>query len=565
MRYAIEVEELWWKYESSDHWILKNINLRIKEGEFIGIIGPSGAGKTTLCLCLVGIIPHAIKGTMKGHVRIYGKDSRNSSIISIVEDVGVVFQDPEVQFVTMRVIDEIAFTLENMGVPRDVMLERIDEVLTMIDMKGYEHKHPLELSGGQKQRVAIASMLARRPRIMILDEPTSDLDTRGKEEVFRTLLKLRNLYGITTVFVSHDIEELARHADRIILLKNGEIVLDGRPSIFFSKGYGMYSIPVPQITELYYRLLELKLIPKFPSIPITIEELIPVIKRLSERTKLLNPPDPVSHETGNTIISLRNVFFTYPDGTKALKGIDLDIREGEFVFIIGPNGSGKTTLLKIITGLLKPTYGEVYIFGKSIHELSVNDIALKIGLVYQNPDHQLFCNTVYEECAYALRNMGMKEDEIRNRVEKVLKYLDLIELKNTPPFFLSKGQRQRLALAVVLAMEPKVIIVDEPTTGQDYIQSQYIMDFMKKIHENGKTIIIVTHNMRLVADYAQRVVVMKNGKILADGTSRQILTNTELLRESGLASPQIVQLTSKVFNVPLLNIKEFIDAIGGLS
>ncbi len=564
MKYVIEVKDLWWKYETSKDWVLKNINLKIKEGEFVGIIGPSGAGKTTLCLCISGIIPHSIKGFMKGKVKIYGKDTRNTTLLDLIENIGVVFQDPDVQFVTMRVIDEIAFVLENQGLDRDTMIERINEALSLTGMLGFENKNPLELSGGQKQRVAIASMIARRPKIMIFDEPTSDLDPLGKREIYSTLSRLRKEYNLTIILVCHDIEELVKYADRIVMLKNGTIVREGPPHEFFKNVRGNH-IPLPQVTDFYYKLLIKGHVLRQNSVPLTIEEFLKLTKEgfININMKRNINLNSNKRKSGEVIISLRNVSYTYPDGTVAINGVNIDIRRGEFLAIIGPNGSGKTTLLKLITGIIKPTRGSVKIFGKDSRELNISDIAFKIGFVFQNPDHQLFCSTVYEECAYALRNAGLNENEIRRRVKNVLKELDLSNFENTPPYFLSKGQRQRLALATVLVMEPEVIIVDEPTTGQDYEQSRYIMELLKKLNNRGKTIIIVTHDMKLVAEYAERVIVLKDGKILADAPTREIFKNVKLLEEISLTPPQITLLTLKLFKVPTLTVTEALSLVGG--
>jgi len=558
MTRAIKIENLWWKYEASETWTLKGISIEIEQGEFVGVMGPSGAGKTTLCLCMAGIIPNAVKGDMRGNVEVLGKDTRGTPLSEIMKDVGIVFQDPDMQFVTMRVIDEVAFVLENQGVPRQDMIKRIDEALTLVGMQDMKFKNPLELSGGQKQRVAIASMIARRPKIMIFDEPTSDLDPQGKRKVFSILSKLRDKYNLTIVLVCHEIEELVKYADKIIFMRKGEVIKEGSLKEMFNDSAIAENnrIPLPQVTELYYRLLKsrgLKFIENGP--PLTIEEFLTLFNGNVEKGRVKEISYTRTHY-GEVVLSLRGVSYTYPDGTKAIKGINLDVRKGEFLVIVGPNGSGKTTLLKLMIGMLKPTKGVVRVFGTDTRELSVSDVAFKVGFVYQNPDHQLFCNTVYEECAYALRNAGLDENEIRYVVKEVLRQVELQGLEEVPPYFLSKGQRQRLAIAAVLAMRPEVIVVDEPTTGQDYEQSQYIMDMLKSLNENGRTIIMATHNMRLVAEYADRVIVLIDGKIVADGPVRKIMSSLELLERASLNPPQVTLLTLKLFGIPALTISE---------
>jgi len=552
MTCAVKVKNLWWKYEASRNWVLKEISIEVKQGEFIGIIGPSGAGKTTLCLCIAGIIPNAIKGTMRGKVKVFGKDTKTSSLSEIMKSVGIVFQDPDIQFVTMRVMDEVAFTLENLGVPRDEMIKKINRALTLVGMKNLKFKNPLELSGGQKQRVAIASMIARQPKIMILDEPTSDLDPQGKQEVYSVLHKLKDKENLTVILVSHDIEELAKYADRIIFIKEGKIVKTGSPKEIFTDSDG---VPLPQVTELYYKMLKAKGANFCKNgVPLTVEDLLALIGRV--KAKNLRSVYNADVDVRETVISLEKVFYRYPDGTEAIRGINLEVRRGEFLTIIGPNGSGKTTLLKLMVGLLKPTRGTVKLFGVDTRKVNISDVAFKVGFVYQNPDHQLFCNTVYEECAYALRNANFDEQEIQKRIEEALRSVGLLEVKNTPPYFLSKGERQRLAVATVLVMKPEVIIVDEPTTGQDYGQSRYIMNMLKSLNESGKTIIVVTHNMRLVAEYAKRVVILMGGKVIADGPVRDVIGNVKLLEEVSLNPPQVTLLTLRLFGIPALTVDE---------
>lgn len=559
MTCLIKIEDLWWKYEASKNWVLRGVNFEINEGEFIGITGPSGAGKTTLCLCMAGIIPNAVRGTIRGNVSIFGKNTRVTPLSKIMENVGVVFQDPDVQFVTMRVIDEVAFVLENQGVSRQEMIARIEKALSIVGVSDLKLKNPLELSGGQKQRVAIASMIARQPRIMILDEPTSDLDPQGKREVFSTLSKLKEKEDLTVILVSHEIEELVKYADRIIFIMEGRIVKEGSPREVFANltSTNFDGLSLPQVTELYYKLLKVKKLNFHKDgIPLTIEEFLTLFKKKAIKSYRLKNDKSTYTKLGEVMLSLQGVTYKYPDGTEAVKEVNLNIRRGEFLAIIGPNGSGKTTLLKLMIGILKPTKGVVKIFGTDSRELRVSDIAFKVGFIYQNPDHQLFCSTVYEECAYALKNAGLSESQTRVRVERVLKEVGLLEVKDTPPYFLSKGQRQRLAIATVLAMEPEVIVVDEPTTGQDYIQSRYIMEMLKSLNENGKTIVVVTHNMKLVAEYARRVVILVNGRIIADGPVRDIMSDLELLERVSLSPPQITSLMLKLYGIPTLTVDE---------
>jgi energy-coupling factor transport system ATP-binding protein len=484
---VIRVRDLWWRYELGQDWALKGIDLTVRRGEFLVIVGPSGAGKSTLCLTLCGMIPHFSRGYYKGEVMIIGRETRKMKLSEITRKVGIVFQDPDTQFVTMSVEDEIAFPLENHGVPRQEMIERVKRTMEITRIIELKDKYPHELSGGQKQRVAIASILALEPEIIILDEPTSDLDPVGKSEVFSMLAELKRA-GRTIILVEHNTEEAAKYADRVVLLRDGKIIMEGPPRKVFEEVESIKSAGVypPQVTELAYTLSTRYGVRG--ELPITLEECLEWLRELNARivtpNRLERSPTGVK---GESIISLKDVSYSYPDGTAALRDVTLEFARGEFTAIIGQNGSGKTTLVKHIVGLLRPTVGEVRIFGKKTSEMSIKEIATKVGYVYQNPDHQLFCQTVYEECAYGLRNLGLSEPEIRRRVSEILGRVGLQGLEKVDTFLLGKGQRQRLAIASTLVMNPEVIIVDEPTTGQDMSQSTSIMELLASLHREGRT------------------------------------------------------------------------------
>ena len=560
---VIRVRDLWWRYELGQEWALKGIDLTVRRGEFLVIVGPSGAGKSTLCLTLCGMIPHFSRGHYKGEVMINGHETRKMKLSEITRKVGIVFQDPDTQFVTMSVEDEVAFPLENHGVPREEMLERVRRTMEMTRILELKDKYPNELSGGQKQRVAIASILALEPEIIILDEPTSDLDPVGKSEVFSMLAELKRT-GRTIILVEHNTEEAAKYADRVILLRDGKIVMEGPPRKVFLEVESIKSAGVypPQVTELAYHLSTRYGVRG--ELPITLEECLEWLRKINARitTPIKFGPSP-RRANGESIISLRDASYSYPDGTAALRDINIEFARGEFAAIIGQNGSGKTTLVKHIVGLLKPSVGEVRIFGKKTSEMSIKEIATKVGYIYQNPDHQLFCQTVYEECAYGLRNLGVPETEIRRRVGEILEKVGLQGLENVDTFLLGKGQRQRLAIASTLVMNPEIIIVDEPTTGQDMVQSTSIMELLRSLHAEGRTIIIVTHNMRLVAEYAERVVVMHAGRVILDGDVRAVFSQVEKLRGALITPPQITQLGQLLSgdSVTPLTVEEAADMI----
>lgn len=549
----IEIKNFYWKYEGNPDWILKNINLEIKEGEFVVITGPTGAGKTTLLLTLNGLIPHSRKGYYKGNVYVNGIETSETSVSELSRIVGMVFQDPESQFVTMSTIDEIVFGAENLALPIEVIQERLEKVLDITRLHGLEEKAPYELSGGQKQRVAIASVLAMQPKILVLDEPTSELDPVGRDEVLSVITRLKEEMKLTIIMVEHNVEEYVKHADRVILLYDGEILLDAPPREFFkdvdfilSKGAW-----VPQVTEFAYRLYKKGLIDN--CCPLFTDEGIQIVndllekRRISVKSKILSN-QKISDKERKVRIEVKNVGFIYPDGTQALKDVNFKVYDGEFLAIIGENGSGKTTLVKHFNGLLKPTSGDVFVDGKNTKKATVFELARVVGYVFQNPDHQIAKNTVLEEVSFSGMNFGMSKEEAKKVALKLLGTLGLKDKVDEHPYFLSKAERQRVAMASVLCWSPDIIVVDEPTTGQDMRQSYEIMNILKGIHESGKTVIIITHNINLVCQYAERVAVMHEGKILIEGPPEYVFSYPELLKQTAIKPPQINTVASKFIN-----------------
>jgi cobalt transport protein ATP-binding subunit len=570
----IVIEGLSWKYKGQTDWALNDINLQFKKGEFICITGPSGAGKSTLSMCMNGLIPQRSQGEMKGTVLVKGMNTRTEKLFNIVEKVGLVFQDPETQFVTMTVEDEIAYPLENFGFPREEMTERIKWASKTVRMQDSLDKYPFELSGGQKQRVCIASVLALKPDVFILDEPTSDLDPIGKAEVFSVIADLKNKFNTTMIVVEHFSEEMVKYADRVLLLYGGQIIRDEPPNEFFQdveflREKGVYS---PQVTEFAYELRKMSDI-DYKS-PVILEE---AAQKFSDKFRYLAGAsthipsvrtERTETNTGEEIISVKGLHYAYPDGTVALRGVDLSINRGEYVAIIGQNGSGKTTFVKHFNGLLKPTQGTVEVSGKETSKWESLQLTSKVAYVYQNPDHQLFCPTVYDECAYGPRNLGLTQDEVDKRVQEALEAVDLQDFVKTPTFLLGKGQRQRLSVASVLTMKPEVIIVDEPTTGQDMRQSEGIMKLVDSLNRAGRTVVIITHNMRIVAEHARRTIVMMDGKITMDGSTSEVFSNPKACAETFLCPPQITQLAQLLqvygFSPGILTVGEMVNTFNQL-
>jgi energy-coupling factor transport system ATP-binding protein len=395
-------------------------------------------------------------------------------------------------------------------------------------------RNPLQLSGGEKQRVAIASAVARQPEILILDEPTSDLDPMGKEEVIQAVENLRRETDSTIILVEQDPEIIQRFAERVVVLNNGRLVFDGEPEELYRNinHIESFSIRPPELYELSLRA--------------GLGE--PSLDRLVEmaRSGMLNHEIcklPGSRGApGGVKLQAINVTHTYSGGVRALEDVNAVFRAGELVALMGPNGSGKTTLAKILAGLLAPTSGKVLVDGVDVRALGRLELASKVGYVYQNPQHQLFCQTVFDEVAFGLRLRGAKTEEIREVVERTLRTFKLEGLGDEHPFFLSKGEKRRLALASIYALNPDILIVDEPTTGQDRAFSERLFQLLRELSLQGKGIVIITHSVELAAKYADRVVVLKKGRIIADGPPTEVLTNTSVTEEAKLKTPLLSQL-----------------------
>jgi energy-coupling factor transport system ATP-binding protein len=542
------LESVSYMYPRSAEPVLRDVSLEIYKGEFLGLIGPTGAGKTTLSLTLNGIVPQFYQGRFFGKATVAGLDTLDHPINQLARHVGAVFQDPETQLIATSVENEIAFALENLCMPREEILKRIPRVLEAVRLEGTEQKHPHELSGGQKQRLAIAAALAMTPDLLVLDEPTSQLDPVGTDEVFATVRELNKELGVTIVMASHAAEEMAEYADRIALLSHGQLVTTGTPQEIYSRVDLLqeHYLRPPQVASTFYLAREGGA--PVTSIPVQMEPAIEALDKLQARCKVTPPditPDPPPH-ADEPLLSVKDLEHAYPDGTEALHGVSLDIHAGEYVLIIGQNGAGKTTLVKHFLKLLEPTKGVVTVRGTDTRELMVSGLAREIGYVAQNPDNQIFNPTVEDEVKFALVNLDYPKEEVEARTTESLESMGLLDVREQHPLSLPKGDRARIVIAAILAMKPDIIIFDEPTTGQDFQGAKYILEVSRQLHEMGKTVIVITHHLYLMPDYAQRVIVMGRGTILLDAPIREAYHQTELLRSTFLSPPQAVLLAQHV-------------------
>ncbi len=565
------VENVSFRYEGSDTYALDNINFKVRRGELLAIMGPNGAGKTTLCYLLSGIIPNIYGGIRKGRIRVLGRDPWDHPIYETAKTVGVLLQDPETQLIMPSVFAELAFGPANLGVPKDEILRRIKETLKIIGLEGFEDRHPRELSGGQKQRVALGAILTMMQELIVLDEPTSQLDPIGTTEVFDAIKKLKEM-GKTIILTSHKTEEVAKLADNIIILNDGKIVAQGPPERVLSDVELLEEVGVKPIDYSRYFYEVSRRGVKVSEIPIFLEEAVSLAEKLIREKALSVKPLRYSYSEESTkkepIIKVENLTYVYPGEPPviALRNVNLTIYKGEFIGIIGQNGSGKTTLVKNIVGLLRPTKGKIYFHGEDLSKYTVGELAKRIGLILQNPDYQLFAQSCEEEVAFGLRNIGLDEKEIRKRIKESLKFVGLYEKRDKYPFALSFGDRRKLAVAVVIAMRPEVIIMDEPTTAQDYKGRYILAELAKKVHEeHGSTIIMISHDMDLIAKYAERVIVMANGKIIADGPTRKVFQMHDVLRKAFLKPPQITRFAQSLskYNVSpeVITVDEMLEVL----
>ncbi|MBV9228594.1 MAG: ABC transporter ATP-binding protein [Chloroflexi bacterium] len=557
MAAALTVDGLWWRYptfsEKPNSWTLRNIALQVEQGECFGITGPGGAGKTTLCRTLLGIIPQNAHLTpeqlpqhFRGTIQVLGEPVTAKT--SGANQIGMVLQDPENQFLRMSLLHELGLGLQIQGLPNEEILQRAYDALRWVGLEhlwhGASFLHPADLSGGQKQRVAIAAFLALRPQVLILDEPTSDLDPVGKREVIETIARLRRDYRMTVILVEQDPEILSTFCDRIALLHEGRVELIAPPSAFYAERTVLEACgaSVGELTRISWHTgYTCESRP-----PLTLDEAEAAFApALAHRA--FSPAREHTSPIQETVVEAEGVCYNYEDGTTALKGVDLRLHRGEMLALLGPNGSGKTTFAKILAGIYRASRGRVKVLGQDLAARKVRrSLPRSVGYVFQNPDHQLFCRKVSDEIEYGLKNLGMDSVQRLEAMKVTLDAVNLTRSADEDPLFLSKGQRQRLAVAAVLAMGPDILIVDEPTTGQDYLSITGIMSLLCDLQQQGKTILIITHDMTLVTEYCQRVVAFRDGLLAFTGTPQELFDSQAALNRTGLRPPAAAALTARL-------------------
>jgi len=508
----IELRNLTYSYPETPQPALQDISLTVEEGEFLLVIGPSGSGKSTLLRCLNGLVPHFYGGKFAGRVRVCGQDPVAAEPRRMSRYVGFVFQDPEAQFVVDAVEDELVFVMENHAILQPVMRKRVEEVLDQLDIAHLRHRRVNTLSGGEKQRVAIAAVLTLQPQVLVLDEPTSQLDPQAAEEVLNALVRLNRDLGLTIILSEHRLERVAQYADRILYLPG-----NGQPPILDEPREVLRQVDLsPPLVTLGKAL-------GWKPLPLTLKEARPHARRFQQTFQSPSPPTslPLSLPASQPSIQIQDVWYAY-NGHEALRGVTLTITPGELLAIIGRNGAGKTTLLKQIVGLLKPKRGQVKVMGLDTQHANQQAIIAHIGYVPQNPSALLFADTVRQELDFTRRARGMA----LGNYDSLLETLDLAAHVDRYPRDLSVGERQRTALAAILAADPEIILLDEPTRGLDYRQKEALAAFLQREKARGRTVIIVTHDVELVAACVDRVVLLSDGQVVVDGPTRKVMTDS---------------------------------------
>ncbi|HWR98375.1 MAG TPA: energy-coupling factor transporter ATPase [Candidatus Methanoperedens sp.] len=528
-RPVLACEEVTFRHRGAGASALAGVDLSVAPGETVVLLGASGAGKSTLCLAANGLAPHFVRGTLGGRVLTAGRDTREHPPRSFAADVGVVFQDFESQIFASTVELEAAFCPENLALPPREIRAHVDEALARVGLTGLERRSPAALSGGQKQRLVLAAALAGGPSLLVLDEPASDLDPAGRAEVHAVARSLRSRRRTALLIAEPEAEE-AGGADRVAVLSRGRIVLDGPPQEVLARADVLRAagVPLPAAAAVTERL----------GLPVTPDPVraAAIIRAAGWRPRP-GARAPQAPAAGPPRLAARGLTYSYPGGPPVLQGLDLQIGAGEIVAILGSNGSGKSTLARLLAGLLPAPRGSIQLAGRDPADLPRGEAGRLAGFVFQNPDHQIFAETVEAEVGFGPHLQGLGPRETRARVEESLAAVGLLERRDADPFLLSKGERQRVAVASVLATRPEVLILDEPTTGLDHREVDEMMALVRRLNGAGHTVVMITHAMRVAAEHARRVVAMAGGKIVADGPPEEVFHRPELLARAALRPP----------------------------
>ncbi|MDD2498265.1 MAG: energy-coupling factor transporter ATPase [Desulfitobacteriaceae bacterium] len=524
---VIKIENLNYRYPETETPALKNIDLEIPEGQFVLLVGGSGCGKSTLLRALAGLVPDFYGGKLEGKIYFDRQEMGKIDRQQFVQKVGMVFQDPESQLVMTDVEMEIFFGLENAGASPRLMKRRVMEVSEALGLSDYLHSFIPELSGGEKQKVALAGVMALQPEILLLDEPTSQLDPVSGEEILNMARRLNEENGVTVVLVEQRLERCLHLADRIIVMDQGGIVFDGRDAAATARWALRHETSfIPPLVRLFAGR-------GFQDVPVTVKEGRRMLRSLVPQGKISSPVavtqeiDREKEDNSSHIVEVKNLWFTYANGREIIKNLNMKIKPGTFTVLMGENGAGKTTLLQMLNGLIKPGRGQVSIFGKDTRSQSVEELAVHVGYLSQDPNDYLFLPTVRKELFFTLKNLGLADREDKQKaVEETAGRLGLAPYLEKNPRDLSSGERQRVALASVLVARPQLLLLDEPTRGLDYRLKEELGNILIELKEAGTAIFMITHDVEFAAEYAQDIILMSEGTIVDRGSKYQVLTDS---------------------------------------
>ena len=540
----IELKDFSFQYKAQSEPTLKNLNLTIYKGEKVLIVGPSGSGKSTIGQCLNGIIPNIYKGTSSGQFLIQGKEAFNLSIYEKSHLVSTVLQDTDGQFIGLSVAEDLAFALENDMVELETMKERVQSWAERLDlMKLLDHR-PQDLSGGQKQRVSLAGVLIDESPILLFDEPLANLDPKSGQDIIDLIDQIHEEQGTTTIIIEHRLEDvLYRPVDRVILINQGQVLFNGRPddllrTTLLAENGIREPLYLTTLRQLGQDIDQLEHLDRLEDI-----ELTGVNRSIPEATFT---------KTGEAeeLLKLEQISFAYQENHPILKNISLSIPKGQRLAIVGKNGAGKSTLAKAICGFIT-TEGQYTSRGEDIKQESVKERAERVGYVLQNPNQMISTNMIFDEVALGLRLRGVAEEDIKERVYQALKTCGLYEFRKWPISALSYGQKKRVTIASILVLGPEILVLDEPTAGQDQRNYTDIMEFLDSLQEKGHTIVMITHDMQLMLDYSDRAVVVMDGQVLDDLTPAELLTHPDILQEANLKETSIFALANRLGMDPL--------------
>ena len=540
----IEFKDFSFQYRVQAEPTVKNINLSIYEGEKVLIVGPSGSGKSTLAHCINGLVPFFYDGIVTGQLNINGNDATKMNIFELSKIVGTVLQDPDSQFIGLTVGEDIAFKLENYCISQDEMIDRVDKSAELVDIKKELYSSPYKLSGGQKQRVTLAGVTVDDVKILLFDEPLASLDPATGESAIELIDKMQKQNNKTAIIIEHRLEDVLHcDVDRVIVMDKGEIIADTTIDEIIRKDI-LRKVGIREplyLTALRYADCEINDTLKLKNIEtLELGEYKEKLKDWYENIEVYE-----SDENQNPILELDNICFSYNNEKQILKNVSFKINKGDMAAIVGRNGAGKSTISKLVCGFYKPTSGRILFDGKDMVDYTIKERSEKIGFVMQNPNQMISKTMVYDEVAFGLKIRGLSDSEIKERVEETLRICGLYGYRKWPISALSFGQKKRVTIASILVLNPDMIILDEPTAGQDFKHYTEIMEFLVDLNKKGVTILMVTHDMHLMLEYTNKVIVLSEGEKIADNIPAYILTNKEIIEKANLKETSLHQLALK--------------------